>query len=79
MALANGKIALGACPHASDEAREALGAAAAPPVAKVTLGTGPKARVMGDETVLFRHDKQFFNPACIAVTISDGLDNEAFA
>jgi len=78
MALASAKIALDACPHASDEAKEALGAAAAPPVAKVAFGAGVKTREMGDETVLFRHDKQFFHPTCIALTVSDALDDEAF-
>ena len=78
MALAGAKISLDACPHASDEAKEALGAAAAPPVAKVVYGAGDKARAMGEETVLFRHDKQFFQPTRLAVTISDFLDDKGF-
>jgi acetyl-CoA decarbonylase/synthase complex subunit gamma len=78
MALANAKIALEACPYVTDEAKEALGAAAAPPVAKIVIGKGDKAREMGDETVLFRHDKQFFHPSCIAITITDDLDDAAF-
>jgi acetyl-CoA decarbonylase/synthase complex subunit gamma len=75
MALAASKIALDACPHVSDEAKEALGAASAPPVVKVTIGAGEKAREMGDEVVLFRHDKQFFHPTCIAVAIDDNDTN----
>jgi acetyl-CoA decarbonylase/synthase complex subunit gamma len=71
MALASAKIALDVCPHVSDEAKEALGAASAPPVTKVTIGVGEKARETGDEVVLFRHDKQFFHPTCIAVSIDD--------
>lgn len=71
MALATSKIALDACPHVSDEAKEALGAASAPPVAKVVMGTGDKAREMGDEVVLFRHDKQFYHPTCLAIAIND--------
>jgi acetyl-CoA decarbonylase/synthase complex subunit gamma len=71
MALASSKIALDACPHVSDEAKESLGAASAPPVTKVIFGAGDKARETGDEVVLFRHDKQFFHPSCIAVTIDD--------
>lgn len=75
MALAASKIALDACPYVSDEAKEALGAASAPPVAKVTLGAGDKAREMGDETVLFRHDKRFFHPSLLALAISDADAN----
>jgi acetyl-CoA decarbonylase/synthase complex subunit gamma len=71
MALASAKIALDACPYVSDEAKEALGSASAPPVAKIVYGKDAKAREMGDETVLFRHDKQFFHPSCIAACIAD--------
>ncbi len=78
MALASSKIALDACPYVSDEAKEALGAASLPPVLKVTLGAGEKARDTGDETVLFRHDKRFFHPTCIAVSISDSLSDDEF-
>ena len=78
MALAASKISLDACPNVSDEAKEALGSAAAPPVAKITMGAGDKAREMGDETVLFRHDKMFFHPACLAITIDSDLDDGAF-
>ena len=51
-----------ACPHVSDEAVAALGAAAAPPMRAVTVGTGDTAFTVGEETVLFRHDKTFVNP-----------------
>ena len=78
MALASSKIALDACPHVSDEARDTLGTASAPPVAKIVFGAGTKTREMGDEVVLFRHDKQFFHPTCLAIAISDDLDDECF-
>jgi acetyl-CoA decarbonylase/synthase complex subunit gamma len=75
MALASAKTTLDACPHVSGEAKEALGSSSAPPVTKVTFGVGGKARETGDETVLFRHDKQFFHPTCLAVTIDDNDPN----
>ena len=78
MALASAKIALDACPYVSEEAKEALGMASAPPVAKIILGTGDKMREMGDEVVLFRHDKQFFHPVCLAITIDDDLNDDDF-
>ncbi len=72
MALAATKTTLDTCPYVSDEAKDALGAASAPPVAKIVIGAGDKARETGDETVLFRHDKRFNHPACIAITINAG-------
>lgn len=78
MALASSKIALDACPYVSDAAKEALGAASLPPVLKVTFGVSDKMREMGDEVVLFRHDKSFYHPTCFAVTIEDNLSDEEF-
>jgi CO dehydrogenase/acetyl-CoA synthase gamma subunit (corrinoid Fe-S protein) len=78
MALAASKIALDACPYVSDEAKDSLGAASAPPVAKIIIGKDEKARELGDETVLFRHDKRFYHPSCLAVTISDDLSDDDF-
>lgn len=74
MALAGGKVLLDACPHASVEAKEALDAAAAPPIRKVMVGVGEEAVVLGEETELFRHDKRFFHQTGIAVLISDQED-----
>lgn len=71
MALANSKTSLDKCPHASEECKATLGGAAAPPIKSVKFGTGDKERAMGDETVLFRHDKTFVNPTCYAVEIVD--------
>lgn len=76
MNLAAGKASLDACPYVSPEAREALESAAAPPIAKVILGTGDKAVEMGDETELFRHDKRFYHEPAIALRVSDALSKE---
>ncbi|HBQ64227.1 MAG TPA: acetyl-CoA decarbonylase/synthase complex subunit gamma [Clostridiales bacterium] len=73
MALASAKTTLEKCPYVSEEAKETLGGAAAPPIRLVSVGTGDKKRDMGDEVVLFRHDKAFYHPACIAVEIPDTL------
>lgn len=76
MNLAAGKASLDSCPYVSDAAREALNAAAAPPIAKVILGSGASAVEMGDETELFRHDKRFYHETAIAVQVSDNLSEE---
>jgi acetyl-CoA decarbonylase/synthase complex subunit gamma len=75
MSLAAGKAELTACPHVSDEAKEALSEASAPPIRPVTIGTGDNAIKVGGETVMFRHEKTFENPAGIAIMISTGMDD----
>jgi acetyl-CoA decarbonylase/synthase complex subunit gamma len=57
--LAAGKESLDKCPHASDDAKAALGAASAPPIRAVTIGSGARAITIGEETVFFRHEKTF--------------------
>jgi acetyl-CoA decarbonylase/synthase complex subunit gamma len=55
MNLAAGKAELSKCPHVSDEAKEKLSAASAPPILPVTIGVGDRALKIGGETVMFRH------------------------
>ena len=74
MQLAQKKASLDECPYVSDEARAALEGASAPPIRKVTLGANGQAFPVGEETVLFRHDSKFFNPAGVAITLDDTLD-----
>jgi acetyl-CoA decarbonylase/synthase complex subunit gamma len=77
MALAQKKVSLDQCPDASDEAREALAAAAAPPMLSVAFGTGDGQCKVGGETVLFRHEEKFHSPTAIAITLPDNLDAAA--
>jgi acetyl-CoA decarbonylase/synthase complex subunit gamma len=79
MQLAAGKAAIDLCVHASEEAAGKLSAAAAPPLPKVVVGAGERAVVLGDETVLFRHEKTFYHPTALAVSVADDLDPGAFA
>jgi acetyl-CoA decarbonylase/synthase complex subunit gamma len=74
MKLAAGKESLDKCPDATDEARAALGAASAPPIASVTIGSGPRAFTVGEETVFFRHEKTFVKrPGLLrALPVGDG-------
>ena len=73
MKLAQRQASLDACPDVSEEARQKLGEASAPPVRPITFGAGDKAVKMGEETVLFRHDKRFVNPCAFALEIKDTL------
>lgn len=76
MKLAQRQASLDSCPDVSEEAKQKLGEAAAPPVRPITFGSGDKAVKMGEETVLFRHDKKFVNPCAFAVEIKDTLSSE---
>ena len=77
MALANGKTSLDLCPDVSDQAKEALSSAAAPPIRLVKVGAGENVIEMGDETEIFRHDKRFNHPTAIAIAVNDNEDIEA--
>ena len=75
MNLASGKAELDSCPYVSDEAREKLDAASAPPIRPVVLGKGVRQSKAGGETVLYRHKKTFYNPTVLAATIPSDIDS----
>ncbi len=66
MNLASGKAELDACPYVSDEARAELAEASAPPIRPVKIGMGVRQATTGGETVMYRHEKTFFNPTIFA-------------
>jgi len=76
MKLAQRQASLDLCPDVSEDAKKILGEASAPPIRPVTLGVGDKAVKMGEETVLFRHDKKFVNPCAIALEVKDSLSDK---
>ena len=75
MKLAQKKAELGACPFASEEAKAALGAASEPPIRLVKIG-GATSLEVGEETVLFRHEKTFFHRTGIGIGLrtSEGAE-----
>ncbi len=73
MNLASGKAELDTCPYVSDEAREELSEASAPPIRPVVLGKGVRKATSGGETVLYRHEKTFFNKTVFAATVDAGI------
>ncbi|MDP1780123.1 MAG: acetyl-CoA decarbonylase/synthase complex subunit gamma [Anaerolineales bacterium] len=60
MKLAAKQIELGACPYVSDESKKQLAESAAPPIRLVTLKAGSEVKA-GNEVVMFRHEKTFYN------------------
>ena len=73
MQLAQKKASIDECPDVSEQAKQTLGAASAPPIKLVTIGTGDNALKVGEENVLFRHEEKFYHPAGVAVAVSDRL------
>ena len=73
MKLAQRQASLDLCPDISAEARQRLGEASAPPVRPIVFGAGDRAVKLGEETVLFRHEKRFVNPCVFALEMKDTL------
>jgi acetyl-CoA decarbonylase/synthase, CODH/ACS complex subunit gamma len=72
MKVAAGQMAIDACPYVSEEAKQTIGEASAPPIRTIKLGGGDAAFTIGGETCLFRHEKRFEHPTGIAVQVSTG-------
>ena len=73
MKLAAKQADLSACPYVSEQSKAALAAASAPPIRLVTVGAGDNKVEVGNETVLFRHDKTFFHKPGLFVRLKDTL------
>jgi len=71
MKLAAKQAELKACPYVSEESKAKLEAASAPPIRLVQLlGDGTKLEI-GNETVLFRHEKTFFHRPGLFLRLKD--------
>ncbi len=75
MNLASGKAELDSCPYVSDEAKEKLAEASAPPIRPVKIGKGVRAFTTGGETVMYRHEKTFFNPTAFAALVGSDISD----
>ena len=69
MKVAQGGIALRACPYFTEDALEKLSAATAPLMKTIECGSGDARLSLGGETVLFRHEKTFVNKTRYAVNV----------
>ncbi|MCU0286121.1 MAG: acetyl-CoA decarbonylase/synthase complex subunit gamma [Acidobacteria bacterium] len=78
MKLAARKADIAQCPYASDEAKQVLGAAYEPPVKLLELGPERTLKI-GEETVLYRHEKTFAHQTALAVNINDNETPEQIA
>ncbi len=70
MKVAQKQVDISLCPHLSEESIEILEAASRPPIRLVSIGNHNKIEV-GNETVLFRHEKTFYHQPGLVVRIKD--------
>jgi acetyl-CoA decarbonylase/synthase, CODH/ACS complex subunit gamma len=73
MQLAKKSVAIEKCPFVSAEAKGTLEAQALPPIKLIALGSNESKFEIGNETVMFRHEEKFRNPAGIGFIIDDNL------
>ena len=71
MKLASGGTTLDKCPYLAPEVKAELEDALAPAIKLVTIGSGKNALPIGNEEVVYRHEKTFVHPTGIAILISD--------
>ena len=71
MKLAGGGATVDKCPHLTADVKAELEDALAPPIKLVTIGSGDKAVKIGNEEVIYRHEKTFVHQPGIALLISD--------
>jgi len=71
MKLVTKSVELSLCPYVSEESKKALEAASRPPIRLVTIGSSDKKIEVGNEVVLFRHEKTFYHRPGIVVRLKD--------
>ncbi len=76
MKLATGGATLDKCPYLSPEVKAKLEDLLAPAIKLVTIGTGDNKVQVGNEEVIYRHEKTYVHQPGIAVLISD-KENDA--
>jgi len=76
--LAAAKTQPDACPHLSPSVLATLADAAMPAVRRVEIGPADDPTVLGEETVLYRHERRFVHPTALAFMIDDSVSEERF-
>ncbi|MBN2502750.1 MAG: acetyl-CoA decarbonylase/synthase complex subunit gamma [Anaerolineales bacterium] len=71
MKLAAKQVELDACPHVSEESRAQLAESSQPPVRLIKMSADGHEIQSGNEIVLFRHEKTFYNKPGLFVRVYD--------
>jgi acetyl-CoA decarbonylase/synthase, CODH/ACS complex subunit gamma len=77
MKLAAKQVELSACPYVTPEAKVQLAESAAPPIRLVALKSDGYEAKAGNEVVLFRHEKTFYNKPGIFIRVYDNQPGDA--
>jgi acetyl-CoA decarbonylase/synthase complex subunit gamma len=77
MKLAAKQVELDDCPYVTEDSKTELAESAAPPIRLITLKAGDNEVAVGNEVVLFRHEKKFFNRPGVFVRVLDTADEAA--
>ncbi len=78
MKLAARQVELSACPHVSDETKAQLDSASAPPIRLISLGKDGHKLEVGNETVIFRHEKTFYHQPGLFYRLRDDMSDDEF-
>ncbi len=70
MKVAAGQSEIAECPYVSDEVKEQIGEASAPPIRSIKFGSNDDSFTMGGETCLYRHEKRFENQTGLGVLVT---------
>ena len=76
MKLAAKQVELADCPYVSEESKAQLAESAAPPIRLIALKADGYEIRAGNEVVLFRHEKTFYNKPGVFVKVTDDLSEE---
>ncbi len=71
MKLAVKQIELSVCPHVSPDSKAKLAEASEPPVRLISLKANGNEVKVGNEVVLFRHEKTFYNKPGLFIRVRD--------
>jgi len=77
MKLAAKQVELDDCPYVTDESKAKLAESSAPPIRLITLKGKDSEIAVGNEVVLFRHEKKFFNRPGVLIRVLDTDAREA--
>jgi len=76
MKLAAKQVELSDCPYVSDESKAQLAESAAPPIRMISIKSDGYEVKVGNEVVLFRHEKTFYNKPGVFIKVTDDLAEE---
>lgn len=71
MKLAAKQVELSACPYVTEESKALLAESSAPPIRLVSLKSDGYELKAGNEVVLFRHEKTFYNKPGLFIKVAD--------